>query len=308
MRAELAVSTVIHAGIITWGLVAFPEPNVFETQDLPALPIELVSIEDITRLSAGEKTGEAKKPPAVRKIEAPAPAENKPEPKLEPKPEPKREVEAEPEPKPDPKPEPEPKAEPTPKPEPTPAAAEPTPAEAAPADKPKLLANAPVPERRPKVIPRPKPEPVKEKPNKNRFDPNEIAALLNKTPDAAGGASQSAQTADTPALGVGDGTAERLSLSDIDALRQQISRCWNPPLTVMEAQGLVVRMNIGLSRDGFVQSGPSLLNNSADPLFQLAAEAAMRAVSGCQPYSLPPEKYAAWQDINLNFDPREMMR
>ena len=60
--------------------------------------------------------------------------------------------------------------------------------------------------------------------------------------------------------------------------------------------------------DGYVQSGPSVLNGGGDPLFNLAAEAAMRAVNRCQPYVLPAEKYDLWRDINVTFDPREMLR
>ena len=32
-----------------------------------------------------------------------------------------------------------------------------------------------------------------------------------------------------------------------------------------------------------------------------------RAVLRCQPYQLPPEKYEAWREINVNFDPRELL-
>jgi len=38
-----------------------------------------------------------------------------------------------------------------------------------------------------------------------------------------------------------------------------------------------------------------------------AAEAASRAIYQCAPYNLPAKRYSDWRDINLRFDPREMM-
>jgi colicin import membrane protein len=42
-------------------------------------------------------------------------------------------------------------------------------------------------------------------------------------------------------------------------------------------------------------------------VYQIAAEAAMRAVKACSPFTLPPDKYAAWKMIIWDFDPREML-
>ena len=38
-----------------------------------------------------------------------------------------------------------------------------------------------------------------------------------------------------------------------------------------------------------------------------AAESALRAVRGCQPFHLPPESYEGWRDIEWVFDPRQML-
>jgi colicin import membrane protein len=37
-----------------------------------------------------------------------------------------------------------------------------------------------------------------------------------------------------------------------------------------------------------------------------AAESARRAILQCAPYSLPAEKYEAWADVIVHFDPSEM--
>jgi hypothetical protein len=57
-----------------------------------------------------------------------------------------------------------------------------------------------------------------------------------------------------------------------------------------------------------LQAPPELTNSGNSPYFQVAAEAAMRAVRRCEPYSMPPEKYGAWREIILNFDPSQMFR
>ena len=37
-----------------------------------------------------------------------------------------------------------------------------------------------------------------------------------------------------------------------------------------------------------------------------APESALRAVRQCAPYNLPAEKYDAWKQVKVTFDPREM--
>jgi hypothetical protein len=50
-----------------------------------------------------------------------------------------------------------------------------------------------------------------------------------------------------------------------------------------------------------------VMNSSANPTFGIAAESARRAVLRCAPYSLPAEKYDAWREVIINFDPRELL-
>ena len=68
----------------------------------------------------------------------------------------------------------------------------------------------------------------------------------------------------------------------------------------------MVKLRIGFNIDGSVIGQPEVVNSSPSPLFQVAAEAAIRAVLGCQSYQMPPEKYESWRDVILNFDPRHM--
>ncbi|MEJ8574082.1 cell envelope integrity protein TolA [Microbaculum marinum] len=303
MRVALSVSTVGHAAILVWGMIALPGTDPYESTPQPSLPIDLVSITEFTEITAGTRDGDKALEPTPPKPVEKAPPVDQPKPDPEPRPEPTA--------APAPQPEPEPvelrtaslppeDSEPAPIPEPAPQA------ESEPAPEP--LADAPVPRSKPKVASKPKPPAPKTEPKKTsqEFDADNIAALLNKIPDSGGG-SPADIGSDTPSLGTATGTGAALTMSEIDALRAQIARCWNPPVGVLEAGQLLVRLGMDLNVDGTLASPPALLNASADPIFTVAAEAAIRAVNTCQPYYLPPEKYESWREIRMTFDPRELM-
>ncbi len=321
MRYTLPISLFLHLGILLAAIVVLPAPEEFRVTPQEALPVEIVNIEDVSKRVAMAKDAPEKP------VEKPAPKVR--EPKPEPKPKPAREkVEAHPEPKPAPEPEPktEPqKAEPAPAPDPADlkklvekvAEPEPRKAEPAPAPKPKTAAPpAPKPRARPRVIrklaalhrkKRQKPKKPR-KPRKDTID--EIAALLNKVDETPKARPPEAEETGTPRRGPADmaGTDAALSADLVDALRQKIESCWNVPAGVRDAEGLRVRIRFQMSPDGLVTGGPEVLNAMAHPAFDAAARSAVRAVLACQPYDfLPPEKYEAWKDIILNFDPSRML-
>jgi TonB family protein len=99
----------------------------------------------------------------------------------------------------------------------------------------------------------------------------------------------------------------RMSQSELDALRGQVAQCWNPPVGAVGAEDLKVRVRFNLSQNGQVSSSPEVLNSSGNPAFGAASSSAVRAIMRCQPYSLPIAKYEAWQEVIINFDPREML-
>jgi len=45
----------------------------------------------------------------------------------------------------------------------------------------------------------------------------------------------------------------KMSMSEIDALRRQIERCWSPPAGAPEAENLVVEVDLTINPDGRVQ-------------------------------------------------------
>ena len=315
MRAGLIASLAGHSAILLWGLVALPGAETFNTKPVESLPVDLVPIEELTRLQKGEKTETeirevaAVQPSEKPPVEAPQPAENPGESKVE-QPTP-------PTPAPEPAPEPEPTPEPAPQPEPAPAA-EPEPAPAAePAPAPSAEAEPapqPQPAEEPKpivtsVAPRSKPTPPRPQRTAERtesdFNPNQISALLNKV-EPAGGSTSTSQ--DPASLGSRNGAENvRMTLSELDALRSQVAQCWSPPVGAIGAETLAVKVKFGLDRSGQVSASPEVMNGSSNPAFRAAASSAVRAVMRCAPYSLPAEKYDAWQEVIINFDPRELI-
>ena len=285
MRTGLAVSSIGHAIVLGWGLIAFA-PAMFDTPPTEAMPVDLVPISEITQLQKGNRNA-PKQDQAKQAAEKVAEAKQAPEAEKKPK-EPEVKTAAAPPPPPPPEPKPQPEAK---KEEPKP---EPKPAEAA----------APLPPK--KVPPKPKtPDVAKAQNQKQRdFNPDQIAALLDRRqPNQTRAAEQPSQTA---ALGASMGNAPRLSQSEIDALRAQIQACWNPPVGAANAQDLIVRVRVQFRTDGTLSAEPALMNRGSSPYFQVAAESAMRAVRRCQPYTLPAAKYEIWRDVEVTFDPRDM--
>lgn len=178
---------------------------------------------------------------------------------------------------------------------------------------PKVVAKATPKPEAPRATSRAQP---REKPNVRRkpdFDLNQIAALLDKKqpeprsrqaePDPRAVAVQTSETS------ISD--APRFTLSERDALKAQLYRCWNVPVGALDAKNLVVKVRVFLNRDGTLARPPQLSPDSQrrmdEPFYRVAAESALRAVKKCEPLILPPAKYEEWRDILLRFDPGEML-
>ncbi|MCV3238744.1 hypothetical protein [Mesorhizobium sp. ZC-5] len=257
------------------------------------------------------------RPKPVETAAAPAPSpEPTPKPADLPKPEPVKQSE--------PKPTPVPATEVTPQPQPKQEVkpdpvAETIVADNAEAEAVKLPENAPSPDARPQP---PKAETAKapdrkdsEKPaekqaakpksDEKEFNADEVAALLNKEKASGGGAKRSTEQA---ALGGQRTTSgSKLSQSEMDALRGQVQRCWNIPAGAADGGNLRVSVQFKLDRSGALEGSPEIISGGGSGgVERAAAEAARRAVARCAPYNLPAEKYDAWADVIVNFDPSEM--
>lgn len=103
-----------------------------------------------------------------------------------------------------------------------------------------------------------------------------------------------------------------MSLSEKDAIMSQFAKYWNVPAGAKDAYELVVLIDIEVRQDGEILkvelANESKARYSQDPFFRAAADAAIRAVKMANPLkNLPPEKYQTWKEMELRFDPREML-
>ena len=305
---NLAASITLHVLVIGWGLVSFSARSFEAPQE--SMPVDIISADQLSKITAGSKTGEKDKPkPLVEKVADAKPVDDtvgkiteKPPVETEaalPKPPVEKPVEKKPDP-------PKPVAENKPKDEPKPVEKKPDPpkvdpiAEALKHDD----AKKPVPKAEAKAAP---PQPP-QKPKERVFDATKMAALIDKrdpTRQAATGAELNSQAS----LGAAKGTAATLSQSELDAMRARLTQLWNVQAGTEHPEELVVEVRIRLTKERRLAAAPEIVSRGTSPRYQAAAEAAVRAVLQGQPYTmLRDETYAQWQDIVVTFDPREMFR
>ena len=105
--------------------------------------------------------------------------------------------------------------------------------------------------------------------------------------------------------------ANRMTMSESDALRHQLARCWSIQVGARYAENLVVEVKLVMNPDRTVRNATILDRHryNRDSFFKAAADSALRAIRSplCTPLDLPPEKYDMWKDIVVTFDPREML-
>ena len=284
MKTASVLSVSLHAALLAWAMVSF-NGKLLEAPPVEAMPVDMVSVEDFTKLAKGAKDAPKKeepKPLIEKKAEEVKPPEET-KPKLAEKKEVAPALEAAPPPPPPAEAKPDPIAEKIEKPEPP---------------KPQQQAVA-KPDRLPPKRP-PKPEP--------KFDADKIAALLDKREPQ-----RNAATGDTlntaPALGVSQGNARRLSASELEALRARLMALWNPPIGIQNPEDFIIRIRMQLTPDGRLSGPPVVLSSGRGQLFDSARDSAIRAVFRAQPFDmLRKETYETWKDIEVTFDPRDMFR
>ena len=305
----LAASIALHVLVIGWGLVSFSARSL-EAPPLESMPVDIISADQLTKLTAGSKSGEKDKPkPLVEKVAEAKPVDD-PAGKITEKPEVKTDAAPEPPPKPVEKPvekkpdPPKPVAEQKPKDEPKPVEKKPDPpkvdpiAEALKKDE----SKKPTPKPQAKAAPPKPPEPKRER----TFDQSKIAALLDKR-DPTRHAATGETLNSTASLGASRGTAKSLSQSELDALRARLTKLWNVQAGTERPEELIVDIRIRLTPDKRLASPPEIVSRGTSPRYQAAADAAMRAVLQGQPYDmLQPSTYDQWKDMIVTFDPRQM--
>ncbi len=101
-----------------------------------------------------------------------------------------------------------------------------------------------------------------------------------------------------------------ISISEIDHVRQQITKCWSPPAGAKDARNMIIEISVSMNLDGTVQD--ARINNKGlqtDTFLRAMAESALRAVLNrhCQPFKLPRDKFDRWKTMKLVFNPKEML-
>jgi len=145
---------------------------------------------------------------------------------------------------------------------------------------------------------------------KELFDTNEIAALIDKAKEEQ--AETQRKKDELTQSSVKNSFAQGLSLSEEDALRAQIFGCWSVPLGLPYDKDLLVRIKLKLKPDGRILKSEILdharMNTPGQSFYKILAESALRAVRICQPLKVPPTGYERWKELQLNFDPTEMLK
>lgn len=288
MKGPLIVSAIIHVVLLVVAITGLPYFKSKPEPIISAVPVEILPIAEMT-------TSNKKKP-----IEAP------------PKPEPEK-LEKAPEKKPLP-----PKVEEVKKPEP------PKPPKAV-KEKPKPKPVTPPPpdeaalekaKEEPKPEEKKPPEPVeaKEKAEEQQDQTQDFNKLLKNLQDSKPQVDETlpeSKDAAPPAPAPVAPFAETMTMSEMDALSQQLSRCWSIQAGARYAEDLVVKVRLTVSPDRRVLSATiqDQWRYSQDSYFRAAADSAIRAVHSpqCEVLQLPPDKYDMWKDIIVTFDPTDML-
>jgi outer membrane biosynthesis protein TonB len=171
--------------------------------------------------------------------------------------------------------------------------------------------------------PKEKPEPPQQmaknesKTEQRKYDPNQFETLLKNlatqpttpSPDAPPQRPRvaSAHPSSQPRAPLGS----QITASEVDLVRQQIARCWNVPAGARDAKDLVVEVRVAVDPDGTVRQATIVDQGrlTSDPFFRAAAESARRAFFNpqCRPLRLPPDKYAIWKDLVVDFSPKDIL-
>ena len=293
----LVASVVLHVLVIGWGLVSFSS-KAFESMPEESLPVDIISADQLAKVTAGMKSGKKENPkPLVEKVAEAKPVddtigkitEKPPVVTDTTPPPPPKPVEKPVEKKPDP---PKPVAESKPKEEPKPIEKKPDPPKVDP------IAEALKKEEK-KPPPKPQvqaatPPPQPQKPKERTFDQTKIAELLDKrdpTRQAVAGDTLNSNAA----LGLAKGKAADNSATWGALFQSQVERCWKKPYGGIESQNPEVAFAIKLKRDGTLEGMPVPEGTPATPYLRVYQESALRAIIECQPYNLPAAYFDEWK-------------
>jgi hypothetical protein len=279
MKTPVVISAIFHGVIVVLALTGLP---YFKSDPKPTpviVPVEIMTIGEVTQTNKIP----VKAPPKEEPKEEAKPIKKEAPPKVEAV-EPPKDV-----------PKPKPKAEAKPKPKPV---VPPPPTE-------KLKEPEPKPQEKVK-------EEVVEPDQQEQFD-SLLKNLQDGAPDIQEDLpeSKTAQANNAPDAPLGS----EMTITEIDAmiarLRQQLSRCWSIQAGARYAEDLSVEVRMVVSRERRVINATIVdqWRYNQDTFFRAAADSVIRALNSpqCEILDLPPDRYDAWKDMVVNFNPNEML-
>jgi colicin import membrane protein len=288
MRTGLTISCAGHAAVLVLSVLTFVgRPHPVESTE--ALPIDIVSNSDFSKMTSGNKVAPpVEKPkPVAEKVADPTPVEDISAKIAKREIKPTGEVPPVPEVKP-----PEPKAK----------------KQASPPSQPpvdpigdlvKKDDAKPVPK---KPDPKP-PAPKKPVPQDSRAFTSMIETALQDKQDPQRFASAGNEVSSIPAVGTSKSSDDKVSQSEIAAMQAKILHLWVVPVGSKE-HDFKFEIEIHLKRDGTLSAPPEVSTAGDSPLVVAAKESAVRAIYQGQPYTmLRPEHYEVWNDMWVDFHP-----
>lgn len=329
MKLGITLSSAAHIAILSWGLVAISAPESLQVQDVEALPVDIIPIEELTKNVAGSEEAPVAETPSPEQTEADKPkpeAQNIGDKKIDseavenaqkesPVPVEKSEVAPkaeQPAPKPEPKPEPVKEAEQTPV-ETTEVAAKPEPKTDITPEQPADEAQQPLAGEQfaalPETVAAPITRPQPPKPNvaktnerkkvedlikeaggqKDGQEEKKDETVKNKVNKAESAGGGAKESTKTAALGTRKGNAGKLSQSEMDALISAISQCSTGLSGRRISEDLRIKVIMKLDRDG------NVIDAQAGPIGGTAEERkrfprdVLRFVKRCAPYDFLPK-------------------
>jgi outer membrane biosynthesis protein TonB len=130
------------------------------------------------------------------------------------------------------------------------------------------------------------------------FDPANIPMLMD-LPNQQGGAVDKGFDFEAT-------VTANISGEDRAAFKAHLRKCWKLPDGLSPGQNTRVVLRVYLKRDGALASEPVLIEASASRDGPAVLQAAKSALTACQPYALPAEKYREWRILDLTFTPKDM--
>jgi hypothetical protein len=84
------------------------------------------------------------------------------------------------------------------------------------------------------------------------------------------------------------------------------AKCWKAPKATPDGDPYLPKVRVAFREDGELAAPPKLVNPPSDPAWKPHAEAALKAVKGCDPLHVPDkyaEYYPSWKSRTVYFDP-----